>query len=154
MAADRLAVRYVDGAYSDSTFVCAVRRFQLEKMQAFLPLSPTIPDDETRTACIGLLYEESREAQKAILQGNIVETIDACADLIYSAVGVALLHGVDIGPILAEVHAANMEKGVAAGGFGRTTADGRSTKENWTPPRVRELLELQKLGRDVAPRTD
>lgn len=123
------------------SWVGDVARFQRERMLKQLPDRPTVPDAAARAELIGLLYEESREAQKAMVEGHLPKTIDACVDLIYIAIGVALHHGVDLSPYFEEVHMANMEKQPASGkGFGRMTAEGTSTKANWQEPRIAELL--------------
>jgi predicted HAD superfamily Cof-like phosphohydrolase len=112
-------------------------------MGATLPSVPTVASDDVVVDLIGLLYEESRELSKAMKRGDLEEVADGCADLVYSAIGAAMLHGINLTPIFEDVHRANMSKGVAAGGFGRLTADGKGTKDNWDPPRTLELLALQ-----------
>jgi len=118
-----------------------VLRFQKERMLKEIPKGPYVPDAAERGDMIGRLHEEAREAQKALVNGHLAPTLDALGDLIYTAIGIAWLHGVDISPFMEEIHMANMEKAPADGkGFGRMTADGKSTKANWEPPRIEELL--------------
>jgi predicted HAD superfamily Cof-like phosphohydrolase len=112
-----------------------------------LPSIPSVPDADTRANLIGLAYEENRELQKALIEGNLEKVVDACADLITIVIGIALQHGVDITPHMAEVALANMEKKPADGkGFGRMTKDGQSTKANWTEPRIKAILAEQTSG--------
>lgn len=130
---------------SPSDWVTKVAQFQREKMLLALPSKPTTDlDAGQRADLIGLLYEESREVQKALVRGDDLEkVIDGCADIIYIAINIALQHGVDITPHFQEVHAANMEKAPASGGFGRMTKDGQSTKANWSEPRIGAILKEQ-----------
>lgn len=121
-----------------------VAAFQKYRMLEVLPGTPTVPDAAQRAKLIGLSYEEARELQKSLVVGDLVKTIDGCADLITICIGIALLHGVDITAHMEEVAVSNMEKAPADGaGFGRMTASGKSTKEGWKEPRIAEILKEQ-----------
>jgi predicted HAD superfamily Cof-like phosphohydrolase len=132
-------------AMNPQDWVTKVAQFQRERMLLDLPQTPTTDlDAGQRADLIGLLYEESREVQKALVAGdNLEKVVDGCADIIYIAINIALQHGVDITPHFEEVHAANMEKAPASGGFGRMTKDGKSTKADWSEPRIADILQAQ-----------
>lgn len=76
----------------------------------------------------------------ADLPGDFPAAVDGLCDLMYVIVGAALRWGVDLGPLFAEVHRANMAK---AGGPVRE--DGKRLKPpGWTPPDIEG--ELRKQG--------
>lgn len=80
----------------------------------------------------------------AMMAGDMPGFVDSVCDAVYTLLGALWLCGVDPDPILHEIHSANCDKQPATlGGFGRTTAEGKPTKQDWTPPRIAELLEIQ-----------
>jgi hypothetical protein len=56
-----------------------------------------------------LNYEEFCELEQAILENDVAEIADACADLIYVAIGTSIAFGIDLPPIWDAVHGANMD---------------------------------------------
>jgi hypothetical protein len=62
------------------------------------------------------LESEMDELSDAINADDIVEIADACADIIYLAYGMAIIHGVDLDEVLAEVHRSNLTKTPTGGG--------------------------------------
>ena len=137
----RPSVKALIALTETNSWASDVRRFQVERMLKEIPKGPYVPDAAERGDMIGRLHEEAREAQRALVNGDLPLTLDALGDLIYTAIGIAWLHGVDLSPYMEEIHMANMEKAPADGkGFGRMTAEGKSTKANWEPPRIQELL--------------
>ena len=86
-----------------------------------------------------LIAEEARETLDAIKHGDFPEAIDGLCDLIYVCLGAADVWGVDLSPIFAEVHRANMAK------VGATRReDGKIEKPaDWTPPDIYGQLKAQ-----------
>lgn len=62
-----------------------------------------------------LIAEELGEMTKAWSGRDVVGIADGLADLLYVVLGTAVAAGIDIGPILAEVHRSNMTKDPANG---------------------------------------
>jgi predicted HAD superfamily Cof-like phosphohydrolase len=101
---------------------------------------PRFSRPELRAA---LIQEEAGETIAALLAGDIVATADGLADLLYVVFGTAVEMGINIEPIFDEVHRTNMLK---VGG--PTRGDGKIQKpEGWQPPRIRELLLAQMVGK-------
>lgn len=100
---------------------------------------PTNVDDKTYTLRMKLMEEELGELHDAMLDKNIPEIADACADLIYVVLGTAVSHGIDLNPIFRSVHIANMAK---VGGGRR--ADGKMLKPpGWVAPCHKKELTHQ-----------
>lgn len=72
------------------------------------PDAPTL-DEFTEVRC-RLIEEEATELRTAFEEGNIVEIIDALADLEYVVAGGAVALGIDLEPFSKEVHRSNMTK--------------------------------------------
>lgn len=80
------------------------------------PLAPTIPDEDTRIVAARIMYEEVLETIHALglYVGNgivergyntpdLIEIADGVADVLYTAIGVAVACGINPEPILREV---------------------------------------------------
>ena len=116
-----------------------VREFH-DKHGVACPERPTIPDEETRRLRLRLIEEELRELDWA---PNLVDVADALGDLAYVVYGAALAYGIDLGPVLEEIHRSNMSKAV-----GLKREDGKVEKgDGWTPPDLAHVLREQ--GADV-----
>lgn len=88
-----------------------------------------------------LIREEAFELMDAIEADDIIGIADGIADLVYVAVGAALVYGIDMEPVFNEVHRANMTK-FAPGGY--LNDNGKWCKPpDWTPPRIWDVLEKQ-----------
>lgn len=95
--------------------------------------TPAIRRPELRAA---LIREEADETCQALLQGDLVEAIDGCCDLLCVVYGTLAELGVDAAPFWDEVHASNMRK---AGG--PTREDGKKLKPNgWVGPNIAGIL--------------
>ena len=93
-----------------------------------------------------LLREEFEEYRDAYTAGDLVELADALADLIYIAHGTALVYGIDLDAVLAEVHRSNMSK-VGADGKPIFREDGKVLKgPNFEEPRIAEVLGLEAVA--------
>jgi predicted HAD superfamily Cof-like phosphohydrolase len=133
------------------------------------------PDDTLLLLRARLVVGETAEFVEALAAGDLVETADAIADLVYVTVGAAIAFGIDLPAVFDEVHRSNMAKfarcttcrgacyGPSLGvdgankcatcdGVGLTRymdPHGKITKPpGWTPPDVAGMLQKQ---RDEAP---
>jgi predicted HAD superfamily Cof-like phosphohydrolase len=90
-----------------------------------------------------LINEEFEEFKKAVEEKNIIKIADALGDLIYVINGAATAYGIDLDPILDEIHRSNMTK---IGGHIRE--DGKVLKpESYEPPNIKEII-LKQLKED------
>ena len=87
---------------------------------------------------LAFLEEETREYAAAAEAGDVVEVADALADLLYVVHGTALVHGIPLDAVFAEVHRSNMTK-VDGNSIGPGTKAPKP--EGYRPPRIRPLLE-------------
>src|SRR6188768_3610606 len=79
-----------------------------------------------------LIEEEAIETLDAIEAGDLTEAADGIGDLIYVAIGAAIRLGVDLNPIIEEIHRSNMSKEP-----GNLREDGKILKPaSWIPPRI------------------
>jgi predicted HAD superfamily Cof-like phosphohydrolase len=108
-----------------------------ETMDLTIGKTPGFRDVELR---VNLIREEVlAETIPAIERGDMVEAIDGIVDSIYVLVGAAVTFGVDLRPIFAAVHAANMAKK-----GGPVREDGKRLKpEGWKAADVAALLRAQ-----------
>jgi predicted HAD superfamily Cof-like phosphohydrolase len=89
-----------------------------------------------------LIAEETAELDAALTTGDIVRVADALADLLYVTYSAAISFGIDLRPIFAEIHRANLAK---VGGPIR--ADGKVLKpRDWTPPAIEPALARMRLA--------
>ncbi|MDO5726567.1 MAG: GNAT family N-acetyltransferase [Bowdeniella nasicola] len=76
------------------------------------------------------------------IAADVVATADALGDLTYVIFGMAILMGIPLNAVIAEIHRSNMTK-LAADGTVLTRADGKIQKgPNYQPPQLRDLLGL------------
>lgn len=98
--------------------------------------TPTIPSEVERQLRWDLIAEEVSELGEAWQADDLVDIADALADLIYVAVGMALVYGIPLHEVWEEVQRSNMDKR----GGGRRE-DGKILKPaGWEPPKIRECL--------------
>jgi predicted HAD superfamily Cof-like phosphohydrolase len=98
-----------------------------------VPAAPSFPEQNLRW---NLLDEEMDEVGQAWIEGDIPGFAKELCDLIYIAIGTALVYGIPLEHVWDEVHKSNMAK---AGGPRRE--DGKILKpEGWAPPDVRACL--------------
>jgi len=81
-----------------------------EKYGCLTKYHPTMPDAETRLLRASLIVEEAAEFMAAARNKDMIEMVDALADLLYVAYGTAVVMGVDMEPISDEVQRSNMTK--------------------------------------------
>jgi len=126
----------------------AVREFN-SAAEVEMASTPTLQDARTRELRLDLLEEETWELYRATggtdqqNLGDMPEIADALADIIYIAIGTAQVYGIDLRPVFAEVHAANMRKRGTDGKMVRR-ADGKILKpEGWVGPDIAGVLRKQ-----------
>lgn len=119
----------------------------LEFNQAFdIPKldSPDIGPEEMIELRIKLLREEVEEYAEAARSGDMVEILDALADIGYILAGTIINHGMQhiYDDAFNEVHRSNMAKLVDGKVLRRE--DGKVMKpEGWTPPQLAQFLNKE-----------
>ena len=111
--------------------------FEIPKLEA-----PGLGPNELIELRIKLLTEEVQEYAEAARSGDLVEVLDALADIGYILAGTIINHGMqDIyDNAFDEVHRSNMAKLVDGKVIRR--ADGKVMKpEGWQPPQLRQFVE-------------
>ncbi|MGC9496126.1 MazG nucleotide pyrophosphohydrolase domain-containing protein [Streptomyces sp. WG7] len=90
-----------------------------------------------------LLAEEAAEVAEVSVAGPLDRLAHELADVVYVAYGTALVHGIDLDAVIAEVHRSNMTKLGPDGRAGRR-ADGKVLKgEHYEAPDVPGVLRRQ-----------
>ncbi|MER5793907.1 MazG nucleotide pyrophosphohydrolase domain-containing protein [Streptomyces sp. NPDC001980] len=90
-----------------------------------------------------LLAEEAAEVAEVAVGGPLDRLAHELADVVYVAYGTALVHGIDLDAVLAEIHRANMSKLGPDGQVARR-ADGKVLKgEHYRAPDVSAVLRRQ-----------
>lgn len=82
----------------------------MQKFEQECPDKPTIPSFDIQKLRLELIDEERGELRAALAAGNLIETADAIADLLYVVYGTAVACGIDIDKVFEEVHRSNMSK--------------------------------------------
>lgn len=125
------------------------------------PLKPIEPNQEVLKLRLKLIAEEFIELARAFgmnvwitprvhettieINGNglpfdLIEAVDATADLKVVVIGTDVAMGVDGEPCFEAVHQSNMSKFID----GSRRADGKWQKgKSWTPPNLKPILEKQ-----------
>ncbi|MFI5962434.1 MazG nucleotide pyrophosphohydrolase domain-containing protein [Streptomyces asoensis] len=90
-----------------------------------------------------LLAEEAAEVAEVSVTGPLDRLAHELADVVYVAYGTALVHGLDLDAVLAEIHRSNMSKLGPDGQVSRR-ADGKVLKgEHYEAPDVSAVLRRQ-----------
>lgn len=90
-----------------------------------------------------LLAEEAAEVAEVSVGGPLDRLAHELADVVYVAYGTALVHGIDLDEVIAEIHRANMTKLGPDGRVARR-ADGKVLKgEHYVAPDVSAVLRRQ-----------
>ena len=102
---------------------------------------PTLPDEAGATLMNNLILEELQELNEAFDKGDIVETADALADIIYVTAQQARLWGFPIDALLREVQRSNLSK-ADENGNPILREDGKVLKSSlWSPPDILKVLK-------------
>ena len=110
--------------------------FEIPKIE-----NPGIGSKELIELRIKLLQEEVAEYAEAARGGDLVEVLDALADIAYILAGTVINHGMQhvFDDAFAEVHRSNMAKLVDGKVLRRE--DGKVMKpENWQPPNLSQFI--------------
>ncbi|MCK1821916.1 hypothetical protein MTQ10_20445 [Streptomyces sp. XM83C] len=90
-----------------------------------------------------LLAEEAGEVAEVSVTGPLDKLAHELADVVYVAYGTALVHGIDLDAVIAEIHRSNMTKLGPDGQVARR-ADGKVLKgEHYEAPDVAAVLRRQ-----------
>ncbi|KES07701.1 hypothetical protein BU52_07175 [Streptomyces toyocaensis] len=90
-----------------------------------------------------LLAEEAKEVAEVSVTGPLDRLAHELADVVYVAYGTALVHGIDLDAVIAEIHRSNMTK-LGPGGQVSRRADGKVLKgEHYEAPDVPGVLRRQ-----------
>jgi predicted HAD superfamily Cof-like phosphohydrolase len=90
-----------------------------------------------------LLAEEAAEVAEVSVRGPLDRLAHELADVVYVAYGTALVHGIDLDAVIAEIHRSNMTKLGPDGEVARR-ADGKVLKgEHYQAPDVAGVLRRQ-----------
>ncbi|MET7288809.1 MazG nucleotide pyrophosphohydrolase domain-containing protein [Streptomyces sp. NPDC005573] len=90
-----------------------------------------------------LLAEEAAEVAEVSVEGPLDRLAHELADVVYVAYGTALVHGIDLDQVIAEIHRANMSKRGPGGEIARRS-DGKVLKgEHYRAPDVAAVLRRQ-----------
>ncbi|MFF8731211.1 MazG nucleotide pyrophosphohydrolase domain-containing protein [Streptomyces sp. NPDC015171] len=90
-----------------------------------------------------LLAEEAAEVAEVAVTGPLDRLAHELADVVYVAYGTALVHGIDLDEVIAEIHRANMSK-IGPDGQVARRADGKVLKgEHYRAPDVSAVLRGQ-----------
>ena len=110
--------------------------FEIPKLE-----KPEIGSEELIELRIKLLQEEVAEYAEAARGGDLVEVLDALADIAYILAGTVINHGMQhvFDDAFSEVHRSNMAKLVDGKVLRRE--DGKVMKpENWQPPNLSQFI--------------
>lgn len=103
---------------------------------------PTLPDVKTAELRVELIDEEFKELKEALITHDLVEIADALGDLLYVTFGAAISLGIDMEPIVDEIHRSNMTK---VGGHKRE--DGKWVKpDSYSPANLEPIIAKQQRG--------
>ncbi|MGW3338961.1 pyrophosphohydrolase domain-containing protein [Streptomyces sp. NPDC001009] len=90
-----------------------------------------------------LLAEEAAEVAEVSVTGPLDHLAQELADVVYVAYGTALVHGIDLDQVIAEIHRANMSKIGPDGEIARRE-DGKVLKgDHYRAPDVSAVLRRQ-----------
>ncbi|MFF7143280.1 pyrophosphohydrolase domain-containing protein [Streptomyces nodosus] len=90
-----------------------------------------------------LLAEEAAEVAEVSVTGPLDRLAHELADVVYVAYGTALVHGIDLDAVIAEIHRANMTK-IGPDGTVSRRADGKVLKgDHYRAPDIAEILRRQ-----------
>jgi predicted HAD superfamily Cof-like phosphohydrolase len=96
---------------------------------------------------LNLIREEMEELEEGFEKQDIVETADACGDLIWVILGLCNTLGIPMGPVWQEITSSNMSKTVDGQVIRRD--DGKILKpETYFPPNIQRALQLQESNNE------
>ena len=106
--------------------------------------TPGQVDERTRLLRERLIQEEFEELKEAMGKQDLAAIAKELADLLYVVYGTAVSYGIDMDPVIREVHRSNMSK---IGGYKRE--DGKWVKPpTYSPAAIEPILAEQQSPRD------
>lgn len=107
------------------------------------PFFPRPMDPEMAEFRLKFLKEELEEYEEALKSGDLEKQLDSLVDLVYVALGTALISGFDFHAAWERVHQANMLKKrvESADESGRGSSFDVVKPDGWTPPRLSDLVK-------------
>lgn len=129
-----------------------VREFH-EKFDVIVNDRPTELDAATMYLRLSLIGEEVQELEMDGFdmlsippKPDLVQIADALGDILYVVYGTAVSCGIDMEPIVAEIHRSNMSKMQADGTIIRRE-DGKIIKpDTYSPADIKSIIEAQLAG--------
>lgn len=128
------AVSAVQDATRVNPMQAAVVEFQRAMDLPVLSVATPLPEERVPLR-VQLIEEEFQELQDALAVGDIVETADACVDLLYVVFGLMVETGLDARVLFDEVHRSNMSK---FGEDGKAIIAGENDPDGIFPGRVKK----------------
>lgn len=99
---------------------------------------PTIMSEHERLLRIRLMVSELSEFIEEATKCNLVGMVDAVGDLLYVTLGTAVAMGIDMSPIITEIHRSNMTKEIMMDVGGKIIKG-----EKYESPKLREVIDRQ-----------
>lgn len=112
-----------------------VREFQQGMKQPVADTPRALPADRVAVRAELIREEFLDELVPALLRGDLLETVDACIDLLYVVFGLLVEVGVEAEPAFEEVHRSNMSK---FGDDGEPIVAGENDPDGVFPGRVKK----------------
>jgi len=112
-----------------------VKRFH-EKFGFTLHDEPTPISEKQAEDRSKILEEEAEELRTALFSKDIIKIADAIGDVIYVAYGTGVACGIDMEPILPEIHRSNMTKEKPIGCTGKAVKG-----KNYSPPDIESIIK-------------
>lgn len=110
----------------------------MEKIGDVVETTPVIGDVPSGVRRQKLMEEELMEYGTALRKGDLIGIADGLGDLIYTVLGTAAHHGINLEPIFEEIHRSNMTKDRDHSLGYKLCRKG----EGYTPPNLAPLLLL------------
>ena len=104
------------------------------------PKTPAMPDEDMISFRLNFLREELTEIEDAILEEDMAGVLDGLVDIVYVALGTALIFGFDFDVAWDRVQTANMQK-VAGRPSDRHGTFDVTKPEGWTSPNLSDLVD-------------
>jgi predicted HAD superfamily Cof-like phosphohydrolase len=98
-----------------------------------------MPDAKTLLLRARLIEEEAAEFLKAASTEDMTGMVDALGDILYVTYGTAVVMGVDLGPVSAEIQRSNMTKD----GGGHDSGGKVMKGPDYSPPDIEKCLKDQ-----------
>lgn len=109
-----------------------------------------VPDQRVSHFDLGIIEEEVRELRAAVQSENLIQQLDALADIVYTILNVAFRRNIPLSPAVAEVHRSNSTKepngdGKPKKGLSYEHPDLEGVVEHW----AREQVKIGAFHREI-----